>query len=96
MILQAVLVLKYVVPEYGFPALYFGIANVIANGLIMLRFDYSKSISGSAWNADGATVRLSSGCHRIWKMTILTTWPFDLFCTTGLSVHHAIGLKRGA
>ena len=35
--LQAVLVLKYVVPEYGFPALYFGIANVVANGLIMLR-----------------------------------------------------------
>ncbi|KAI4268760.1 MAG: hypothetical protein Q9205_005381 [Flavoplaca limonia] len=32
----AVLVLKYVVPEYGFPALYFGIANVVANGLIML------------------------------------------------------------
>ncbi|KAI4095384.1 MAG: hypothetical protein LQ344_001682 [Seirophora lacunosa] len=32
----AVLVLKYVVPEYGFPALYFGIANVLANGLIML------------------------------------------------------------
>lgn len=30
--------LKYVVPEYGFPALYFGIANVVANGLIMLRY----------------------------------------------------------
>ena len=35
--LQAVLVLKYVVPEYPFPTLYFGVANVIANGLIMLR-----------------------------------------------------------
>ncbi|MCJ1404689.1 hypothetical protein MMC11_007915 [Xylographa trunciseda] len=33
----AVLVLKYVVPEYPFPTLYFGIANVIANALIMLR-----------------------------------------------------------
>ncbi|MCJ1363264.1 Transmembrane protein 50A [Acarospora aff. strigata] len=32
-----VLVLKYVVPEYPFTTLYFGIANVIANGLIMLR-----------------------------------------------------------
>ncbi|KAI9832495.1 MAG: hypothetical protein M1819_004284 [Sarea resinae] len=31
-----VLVLKYVVPNYPFPTLYFGIANVIANGLIML------------------------------------------------------------
>ena len=34
--LQAVLVLKYVVPESTLPTLYFGIANVVANGLIML------------------------------------------------------------
>ncbi|KAI9793373.1 MAG: hypothetical protein M1816_000265 [Peltula sp. TS41687] len=32
-----VLVLKYVVPNYPFPTLYFGVANVVANGLIMLR-----------------------------------------------------------
>ncbi|KAI9813785.1 MAG: hypothetical protein M1827_003575 [Pycnora praestabilis] len=31
-----VLALKYVVKEYGFPTLYFGVANVIANALIML------------------------------------------------------------
>lgn len=31
----AVLVLKYVVPGYEMPTLYFGVANVIANGLIM-------------------------------------------------------------
>jgi len=31
-----VLVLKYVVHGYPFPTLYFGIANVVANGLIML------------------------------------------------------------
>ena len=37
-ILQAVLVLKYIVPNYGFPTLYLGVANVIANGLIMLRY----------------------------------------------------------
>lgn len=35
---QAVLVLKYIVPEYSFPTLYFGVANTIANGLIMLRY----------------------------------------------------------
>ena len=35
---QAVMVLKYLVPGYSFPApLYFGVANVVANGLIMLR-----------------------------------------------------------
>ncbi|KAI9802032.1 MAG: hypothetical protein M1825_003088 [Sarcosagium campestre] len=31
-----VLILKYVVPGYPFPTLYFGVANVIANALIML------------------------------------------------------------
>lgn len=31
-----VLVLKYVIHGYPFPTLYFGIANVVANGLIML------------------------------------------------------------
>ena len=34
---QAVLALKYIQPGYPFPTLYFGIANVIANSLIMLR-----------------------------------------------------------
>ncbi|MCJ1375523.1 hypothetical protein MMC20_006760 [Loxospora ochrophaea] len=32
----AVLVLKYVVHGYPFPTMYFGVANVVANGLIML------------------------------------------------------------
>jgi len=32
----AVLVLKYIVPKAPFPALYFGIANVVTNGFIML------------------------------------------------------------
>jgi len=31
-------VLKYIVKNYPFPTLYFGIANVVANGLIMLRY----------------------------------------------------------
>ena len=35
--IQAVLVLKYLVPNYPFPTLYFGVANVVANGLIMIR-----------------------------------------------------------
>ena len=33
-----VLVLKYVVPGAIFPTLWFGVANVVANGLIMLRY----------------------------------------------------------
>lgn len=31
-----ILVLKYVIPDYPFPTLYFGIANVASNALIML------------------------------------------------------------
>jgi len=33
----AVLVLKYIVEKYEFETMYFGIANVVANSLIMLR-----------------------------------------------------------
>lgn len=32
-----VMVLKYVVPEYPWPTLWFGVANVVANACIMLR-----------------------------------------------------------
>ena len=65
------LVLKYVVPEYPFPTLYFGIANVIANGLIMLRFEM---LSASVLiKADHLLAPSCCGCRRIWKMTILIT-----------------------
>lgn len=37
-IYQAILVLKYITPGHPFPTLYFGVANPIANGLIMLRY----------------------------------------------------------
>ena len=42
---QAVLVLKYVVTDTPFPALYFGISNVVANGLIMLRYGIYLQLS---------------------------------------------------
>jgi len=32
------MVLKYLIKNYPLPTLYFGIANVIANGLVMLRY----------------------------------------------------------
>ncbi|KAK4949606.1 Vacuolar protein sorting-associated protein 68 [Elasticomyces elasticus] len=31
-----VMVLKYVLPDYGFPTLWMGVANVVANSLVML------------------------------------------------------------
>jgi hypothetical protein len=33
-----VLVLKYIVPQAVWPTLYMGVANVLANGLVMLRY----------------------------------------------------------
>jgi hypothetical protein len=36
-VLQTVMVLKYLVKDYPIQTLYFGIANVVANGLVMLR-----------------------------------------------------------
>jgi len=32
------MVLKYLIQGYPMPTLYFGVANVVANGMVMLRF----------------------------------------------------------
>lgn len=34
---QTVMILKYLMKDYPIQTLYFGIANVVANGLVMLR-----------------------------------------------------------
>lgn len=36
-VFQTVMVLKYLINDYPLQTLYFGIANVVANGLVMLR-----------------------------------------------------------
>jgi hypothetical protein len=41
-----VLVLKYVVPQTVLPTLYMGIANVLANGLVMLRYAIQHVLFG--------------------------------------------------
>jgi hypothetical protein len=54
-----VLVLKYLVHHYPFPTLGFGVSNVVANGLIMLRYVslrvYRVSFGG---DVDGSSVVL--------------------------------------
>lgn len=40
-----VMVLKYIVPQYSFPTLWFGVANVIANTLVSLRYGVHSSLS---------------------------------------------------
>ena len=74
---QAVLVLKYVVPEYSLQIMYFGIANVIANGLIMLRY----GILGHSMLMILILllVLLCCGSHRIWKTITHTIFR----CETG-------------
>lgn len=37
------MVLKYLVKDYPLQTLYFGIANVVANGLVMLRLVFSRT-----------------------------------------------------
>lgn len=44
--IKAVLALKYIQPGFPMPTLYFGIANVVANGLIMLRYEYYPQTTG--------------------------------------------------
>ncbi len=72
---QAVLVLKYIVPDYPFPTLYFGVANVVANGLIMLRHVYLILFPGCI--ADRVLALWFSGFRKIWRKTTPTIWPFD-------------------
>ncbi|CAG7997320.1 unnamed protein product [Penicillium nalgiovense] len=39
-----VMVLKYLIKDYPIQTLYFGIANIVANGLVMLSYSRSSSI----------------------------------------------------
>lgn len=38
------MVLKYLIKDYPVTTLYFGIANVVANGLVMLRYVSSSKL----------------------------------------------------
>lgn len=55
---QAVMVLKYLVPAYPFPTLYFGVANVVANALIMLRHVLSIMVHDIDANIHSSSVVL--------------------------------------
>jgi hypothetical protein len=66
-----VMVLKYIVPEYSFPTLWFGVANVIANVLVSLRYPSRRSRPRTLLIMPLA--RLSSGYRRTWKMITPTT-----------------------
>lgn len=91
-----VMVLKYVVNEAAWPAMWMGVANVVANALVMLRYVYLVMLLRVKVRfgvlADDSTVRSSSGSARIWRTTIRTTWPCKgwedaCFCNILLDVH---------
>lgn len=70
-----VMVLKYFVPQYTFPTLWFGVANVIANILVSLRYAIYLSCLGLLLTIPLA---LSSfGFRRTWKMTTPTTCSYS-------------------
>lgn len=66
------MVLKYVVPGYPFPTLWFGVANVIANSLVMLRYEAHLD-SLTTHILTEYEVPLCFGLRRIWKTNIPIT-----------------------
>ena len=57
------MVLKYLIKQYPLQTLYFGIANVVANGLVMLRF-VTPSFAGSY-------SLLAEGWSSHWRSTVV-------------------------
>jgi hypothetical protein len=75
-----VMVLKYFFKDYPLRTMYMGVANVVANGLVMLR--YVVMVACDAWfemSYANLAIAVPSycGCHRTWRMTIRTIWRCD-------------------
>lgn len=81
------MVLKYLIKDYPIQTLYFGIANIVANGLVMLRYVFlvdSISFDGKlCLRANYAILdlaRSSSGFLRTLRMTTPTIWLCEAGC----------------
>lgn len=80
-----VMVLKYIVPSYPFPTLWFGVANVIANTLVSLR--YAVLLLLAASHTDQLCVALSScGFRKTWRTITPTT------CSCSRPCRHFVNL----
>ena len=79
--------LKYIVPDYSFPTLYFGVANTIANGLIMLRYIAYWFHHHAHTMLLISTARWCFGFRRTWKTTIPTIWRYEIFEYDNRPVH---------
>lgn len=85
-----VMVLKYLFKDYPLRTMYMGVANVVANGLVMLRYVLWSQVTWFEMSYANLAVTVPSyyGCHRTWRMTIRTIWR----CDQGLWILLAIGL----
>jgi hypothetical protein len=74
-----VMVLKYLFKDYPFRTMYMGVANVVANGLVMLRYVLWPQVTWFEMSYTNLAVAVPSyyGCHRTWRMTIRTIWRCD-------------------
>ena len=81
-----VMVLKYLFKDYELTTVYMGIANVVANGLRMLRYGFLSLGEDCEAFTNFIAVRLLCGCRRIWRMIT----PIILCCKGGSgSIHLA-------
>ena len=77
-----VMVLKYVTEGAEGMTLWFGVANLLANALVMLRY-----VNAVTWGVlqvkvvvlTGSTALWCSGSARTWRTTIPTTWLYDAY-----------------
>lgn len=72
--------LKYVVPGYPFPTLWFGVSNVVANAMIMLRLVVSAAVNLVRRNRTLmlTIARWFSGYPRTWTTTTPTISLFEV------------------
>ena len=74
-----VMVLKYLFKDYPLRTMYMGVANVVANGLVMLRYVLLSQVTWCETSYANLAIVVPSyyGCHRTWRMTIHTIWRCD-------------------
>lgn len=86
------MILKYLVQGYPMPTLYFGVANVVANGMVMLRFVFLSF--GFGLHMLIVAVPLCYGFLRTSRMTTRTTLRCRMMPTYDLQLLIFFGLDQ--
>ena len=88
-----VLVLKYLVPHYPFPTLGFGVSNVVANALVMLRYLPTHPGLSVFWGEILMVVRLCCGLRKMLRrmsMRIIYRFEMLLGMVMGVGSHSIV------